>query len=175
MYEKLFGPSEKVANNTPTKKSKPISKIKKRNPQDVRRSKRSKHLAKELEDGDQCDPDLSVKKKNDTIAKTAIEVIALERKGVPLSETKNFKCSDCDKDFVFYNSLLKHKRTKHSDSIYLCGICNKTFVYKDSVLRHKNSAHSEVKTQYLCTICSQTFKYKCNLKAHIIKFHPNEL
>ena len=174
LYEELFGPHKKVE-NTPTKKSKAISKIKTKTPQDLRRSKRSKHVAKELEGGDECDLDSTVKKKKDTTAKIVIEVIELERKGVSSSETKNFKCSDCDKDFVFHNSLLKHKKNKHSYSIYLCDICDKTFVYKDSVLRHKNTAHSEVKTQYLCTICSQTFKYKCNLRAHIIKFHPDEL
>ena len=129
LYEELFGPHKKVE-NTPTKKSKAISKIKTKTPQDLRRSKRSKHVAKELEGGDECDLDHTVKKKKDTTAKTVIEVIELERKGVSLSETKNFKCSDCDKDFVFYNSLLKHKRTKHSDSIYFCDICNCTFILR---------------------------------------------
>ena len=85
----------------------------------------------------------------------------------------HFKCTVCEKTFAFRNSMLKHKVSVHSDELYLCDICNKSFAYKDSVLRHKQVAHTESK-MFGCNFCAITFKYKQNVKAHCLKYHPNE-
>eukprot|EP00092_Neocalanus_flemingeri_P046107 GFUD01051806.1.p1 GENE.GFUD01051806.1~~GFUD01051806.1.p1 ORF type:complete len:214 (-),score=33.38 GFUD01051806.1:24-620(-) len=172
-YKVVFGHFPKSDNRLLKTKVPLKKKIKIPDSKAPRRSGRSHHLAKSLEvESETC---LVSKKKT---PKTAIEVINFEEKLGSVGGSENnqkFKCSDCNQDFAFKNSLMKHKKSKHSDVIYCCNICDKTFRIKDSVLRHKKSIHSEVKAEFLCNLCTQTFKYKRNLKAHIVKIHTNEM
>eukprot|EP00092_Neocalanus_flemingeri_P009340 GFUD01010051.1.p1 GENE.GFUD01010051.1~~GFUD01010051.1.p1 ORF type:complete len:223 (-),score=46.75 GFUD01010051.1:52-720(-) len=196
-FEKVFGHSPRVQKKQAKIKVAQKKKIKR--PENLRRSPRSQLNKKRVADDEErliTDEDRRSPRSqsNDKQLADNEERLALdEEKSTPRAASSvvdmevnsgfcsgstnvgKFKCSDCEKVFSFSNSLVKHRKTKHSTIVHLCDICNKTFRYKDSVLRHKNAVHSEVKTEYICTICSHNFRYKCNLKAHHVKFHNNEL
>ena len=85
-------------------------------------------------------------------------------------EGHRYSCSDCDKSFIFENSLSKHIKADHEKDSFNCDNCDKSFNYQSNLIRHKNIKHAP-KVSYKCNQCEKHFMYKFTLKKHSIKFH----
>ena len=110
-------------------------------------------------------------------------------------------CERCGSEFQNESQLLHHVKMKHDGKQYACVQCNCSYVAKSGLNRHMKSfhkklykyvcetcgigymsrsryydhvaAHTGVK-RHTCSMCEMKFMNKSTLKAHVIRFHPDE-
>lgn len=79
------------------------------------------------------------------------------------AEEKNYSCEHCGKAFRSSLNLQNHIDRVHGLKDTICDICNKPFS-KKAINAHKRSAHSE--EMYMCEQCPKMFKTRSGLESH---------
>ncbi|XP_078532571.1 uncharacterized protein LOC144818741 [Lissotriton helveticus] len=75
-----------------------------------------------------------------------------------------YQCSECGKGFRMKNTLVKHKRTHSGERPYHCSECGKSFIQKHHLIGHQRGHTGE--RPYRCNRCSKCFPWKASLIAH---------
>lgn len=118
-----------------------------------------------------------------------------------IQEQFQYKCADCGLVFKEKNQMIRHVRSRHAGKRLACPQCQCTFVTRAGLVEHVKHIHQKlsrytcqtcgkgysIRSQYfdhlaahtgvkrnVCTICQTRFTYKHGLKAHVLRFHPNE-
>ena len=112
------------------------------------------------------------------------------------------KCTDCGAQFKGNSQLWYHIRTKHLGRRFVCPQCQCTFASSGGLTQHVRHIHLKLsrykceqcgkgysdRSNYhdhlathtgarrnVCSICHKQFTFKPGLKAHILRFHPDEV
>jgi hypothetical protein len=83
-------------------------------------------------------------------------------------EHKDFVCEVCGKSFAFHNKW-RHIRTHTQTKAFKCPECDKSFNEKDQLNKHLR-VHTGEKP-YKCETCPKAFNHNVSLKAHMRKCH----
>ncbi|XP_053681098.1 zinc finger protein 492-like [Anopheles nili] len=78
-------------------------------------------------------------------------------------EEKNYSCEHCGKTFKFQTNLRSHIDRVHGEKDVSCNICNKYFNHK-ALSAHKRSAHTD--EMFMCEHCPKMFKTRSGLESH---------
>ncbi|XP_050087552.1 zinc finger protein 43-like [Anopheles aquasalis] len=78
-------------------------------------------------------------------------------------QEKNYSCEHCGKMFKCETNLKNHIDRVHGVKDVCCDICNKSFNRK-ALGAHKRSAHSD--EMYMCEHCPKMFKTRSGLESH---------
>uniref|UniRef100_A0A8D0GID8 GDNF inducible zinc finger protein 1 n=1 Tax=Sphenodon punctatus TaxID=8508 RepID=A0A8D0GID8_SPHPU len=84
-----------------------------------------------------------------------------------------FKCSTCEKEFLYEKSFLKHIKHSHgiaAQIIYRCETCSQTFANRCNLKSHQRHVHSSER-HFPCEHCGKKFKRKKDVKRHILQVH----
>lgn len=55
---------------------------------------------------------------------------------------------------------------------FVCS-CGKSYKHRKSLWTHKNfQCETKNKMQFKCPYCERKFNLRCNLKAHVLRLHP---
>ena len=87
--------------------------------------------------------------------------VALEKKA-PSGE---FKCTKCQKTFVYKEDFKKHVASKHGLNHVKCKSCDKVFIKNSDLEVHMEKEHTEVK-KFKCEECDMNFVLHWRLKKH---------
>uniref|UniRef100_A0A8B9LUK4 GDNF inducible zinc finger protein 1 n=1 Tax=Accipiter nisus TaxID=211598 RepID=A0A8B9LUK4_9AVES len=85
----------------------------------------------------------------------------------------NFKCSTCEKEFLYEKSFLKHIKHSHgiaAEIVYRCETCSQTFANRCNLKSHQRHVHSSER-HFPCELCGKKFKRKKDVKRHILQVH----
>ena len=85
------------------------------------------------------------------------------------SKNKDYKCNQCNKQFVNLSRLNYHLQNVHGDFIHLCEICNKQFKSKPNLIRHQQVHTND--NGYLCPCCPFTTSFSSSLTSHVRTVH----
>ena len=80
---------------------------------------------------------------------------------------RNFKCTECSKDFVHQTSLKNHLLTHSNIKSFVCSVCGLSFTTNGNLNQHKMTHEGENQKKFSCEICSKKFNRSTNLKEHI--------
>ncbi|CAI6363145.1 unnamed protein product [Macrosiphum euphorbiae] len=81
-----------------------------------------------------------------------------------MTDTGQFSCQFCDKEFTNANSLSRHENVHTGKAPLECDVCFKTFISKSILCIHKRSHTGE--KPYGCIICGRSFTQKSHLVLH---------
>lgn len=81
-----------------------------------------------------------------------------------MTDTGQFSCRFCDKEFTNANSLSRHENVHTGKTPLECDVCFKTFISKSILSIHKRSHTGE--KPYACIICGRSFTQKSHLVLH---------
>ncbi|XP_043912298.1 GDNF-inducible zinc finger protein 1 [Protopterus annectens] len=85
----------------------------------------------------------------------------------------DFKCSQCEREFLYEKSFLKHIK-KHrgitAEVVYRCDTCSQTFANRCNLKSHQRHVHSSERL-FPCDICGKKFKRKKDVKRHMLQVH----
>uniref|UniRef100_A0A8C6XHU6 Uncharacterized protein n=1 Tax=Naja naja TaxID=35670 RepID=A0A8C6XHU6_NAJNA len=101
-------------------------------------------------------------------------------------EGKAFKCSKCEKSFMGFSALLRHRKIHEREKLglffqsrpvtpgklYPCTECGKNFNWPSRLLRHQRIHSQERPCQ--CPDCGESFRWDSALKAHQEKIHKQK-
>ncbi|XP_054239605.1 GDNF-inducible zinc finger protein 1 [Indicator indicator] len=85
----------------------------------------------------------------------------------------NFKCSTCEKEFLYEKSFLKHIKHSHgiaAEIVHRCDTCGQTFANRCNLKSHQQHVHSSER-HFPCEFCRKKFKRKKDVKRHILQVH----
>uniref|UniRef100_G3UG39 GDNF inducible zinc finger protein 1 n=1 Tax=Loxodonta africana TaxID=9785 RepID=G3UG39_LOXAF len=85
----------------------------------------------------------------------------------------NFKCTTCEKAFLYEKSFLKHIRHHHgvaAEVVYRCDTCSQTFANRCNLKSHQRHVHSSER-HFPCELCGKKFKRKKDVKRHVLQVH----
>ncbi|XP_043516194.1 zinc finger protein OZF-like isoform X1 [Frieseomelitta varia] len=88
----------------------------------------------------------------------------------------SYTCDICQTTFEQKRKILRHIASKHSfHRPFKCSTCDKTFLYKCDLKAHR-SIHQDVDSSLLhcCDKCGYRTKAKSNLKSHYIRRHTDD-
>ena len=74
-------------------------------------------------------------------------------------------CPLCDKMFVRYDHMLRHKRVHTGDKPFFCALCAKRYTRADYLREHIISQHNT--TNVKCKICHTVFPYVTLYRTHV--------
>uniref|UniRef100_A0A182QD23 C2H2-type domain-containing protein n=1 Tax=Anopheles farauti TaxID=69004 RepID=A0A182QD23_9DIPT len=80
-----------------------------------------------------------------------------------LPDEKNYSCEHCGKMFKYQTNLRSHIDRVHGVKDVCCNICNKYFNHK-ALSAHKRSAHTD--EMFMCEHCPKMFKTRSGLESH---------
>uniref|UniRef100_S4RB58 GDNF inducible zinc finger protein 1 n=1 Tax=Petromyzon marinus TaxID=7757 RepID=S4RB58_PETMA len=86
---------------------------------------------------------------------------------------KVIECTNCDKEFQYEKSYMKHALQAHGmepDIVYCCRECGQTFTNRCNLRAHLRHVHNEDR-QFVCGICGKRFKRKKDVRRHTIQVH----
>lgn len=91
------------------------------------------------------------------------------------SESKDFKCTICDKAFKTNSRLSAHITATHNRTLrYKCDHCDQMFIHFNGKRSHTDRIHLNLK-RYECKICPSKFFESNELKFHVIRKHTGEM
>ncbi|CAH1408246.1 unnamed protein product [Nezara viridula] len=111
--------------------------------------------------------------KNQTCEKPFPNVIQNEHSKRPSGDSSNsteFSCTECYKNFKTLQGLEYHKRAHKGFYNFICDICGKLFIRNSHFVSHMKT-HSNMRP-YCCSICWKSYKSNKNLKEHVKFKHP---
>ena len=83
-------------------------------------------------------------------------------------------CSQCACTFASKGGLNEHVKCVHLGlARYQCAICGKGYSRRSNYHDHL-ATHTGTK-RHVCIICQKQFTFKHGLKAHVLRFHVNDL
>ncbi|XP_070275912.1 GDNF-inducible zinc finger protein 1 [Myotis yumanensis] len=85
----------------------------------------------------------------------------------------NFKCTICEKSFLYEKSFLKHIRHHHgvaTEVVHRCDTCGQTFANRCNLKSHQRHVHSSER-HFPCELCGKKFKRKKDVKRHVVQVH----
>lgn len=85
----------------------------------------------------------------------------------------NFKCTTCEKAFLYEKSFLKHIRHHHgvaTEVVHRCDTCGQTFANRCNLKSHQRHVHSSER-HFPCELCGKKFKRKKDVKRHVVQVH----
>ena len=83
-------------------------------------------------------------------------------------------CVQCKCTFVSKGGLNEHiKRVHQKLARYQCEACGKGYSRRSNYYDHL-ATHTGTK-RHVCIICQTQFTFKHGLKAHVLRFHPNQI
>ncbi|XP_004717007.1 GDNF-inducible zinc finger protein 1 isoform X2 [Echinops telfairi] len=85
----------------------------------------------------------------------------------------NFKCTTCEKAFLYEKSFLKHIKHHHgvaAEVVYRCDTCSQTFANRCNLKSHQRHVHSSER-HFPCELCGKKFKRKKDVKRHVLQVH----
>ena len=86
----------------------------------------------------------------------------------------NFKCTQCDDEFMINSDLSNHVATKH-DIQYSCNVCEEILVDADSLVLHKKINHTELGNDVSCQTdvnnCEESIPANPDSNEHITTEH----
>lgn len=85
----------------------------------------------------------------------------------------NFKCTVCEKAFLYEKSFLKHIRHQHgvaTEVVHCCDTCGQTFANRCNLKSHQRHVHSSER-HFPCELCGKKFKRKKDVKRHVVQVH----
>ena len=88
------------------------------------------------------------------------------------SHLKNFKCDQCEKEFVHKFELTKHMFI-HMPPTFICNTCEKAFKRRSDLVAHYKKFHEKSESFYECRECHLTFKAKYNFTRHMATKHQD--
>ena len=111
----------------------------------------------------------------------ALSDTSLDSSAATVGKSKNksakkriFICNECGMQYQSQSELSKHMLQTHENvKPYECSLCDMTFYELSSKNRHEKE-HAGLKP-FRCYICSFEFTRASNLRAHLLKVHPNEI
>ena len=71
---------------------------------------------------------------------------------------KEYKCDQCNKEFIEVVSLIRHQKIHNGVKEYKCGKCNKKITERYTLIKHQ-MIHNGVK-EYKCDQCNKEFADK---------------
>lgn len=87
---------------------------------------------------------------------------------------RNYKCSECDKEFASKRVLNNHINSHHkTERLYECIICKKRFSTDSGLYNHKRI--HEIDFKFACNICDKQFKFRAQLDKHLLIHQSNEI
>ncbi|XP_071403674.1 GDNF-inducible zinc finger protein 1-like isoform X3 [Pithys albifrons albifrons] len=87
--------------------------------------------------------------------------------------SSNFKCSTCEKEFLYEKSFLKHIQQSHgiaAELVFRCDTCGQTFANRCNLRAHQRHVHSSER-RFPCHLCGKRFKRQKDVKRHILQVH----
>ncbi|XP_030069095.1 zinc finger protein 575 isoform X1 [Microcaecilia unicolor] len=75
-----------------------------------------------------------------------------------------YKCTDCEKRFLYPSKLATHRWTHSSERPYKCSECPKSFSYPSKLAAHRQTHTGE--RPYTCSQCQKGFSHRSKLAAH---------
>ena len=99
--------------------------------------------------------------------------VCMENNQVIKRRVRHVACPQCARMFVSESAVAEHVKNQHQNMArYRCEFCGKGY----SRVSHYNdhcATHTGVKRN-VCSVCLKQFTFKSGLKAHVLRFHPNE-
>jgi uncharacterized Zn-finger protein len=112
-------------------------------------------------------------KVSDALSDTSLDSTAVKSKNKS-SKKRIFICNECGMQLQSQTELNKHMLQTHENvKPFECSLCDMTFYELSSKNRHEKE-HAGLKP-FRCYICSFEFTRTSNLRAHLLKVHPNEI
>ena len=97
----------------------------------------------------------------------------LIKRGVTHSGWKHVACPQCSRMFVSEAGVAEHVTNIHENQArYRCETCGKGYTRVSHYNDHCDT-HTGVKRN-VCSVCLKQFTFKSSLKAHVLRYHPNE-
>lgn len=96
-----------------------------------------------------------------------------EEEDEDVDKKSNFKCTMCDKAFLYEKSFLKHIRHHHgvaTEVVHRCDTCSQTFANRCNLKSHQRHVHSSER-HFPCDLCGKKFKRKKDVKRHVVQVH----
>ncbi|XP_013177226.1 PREDICTED: zinc finger protein 501-like [Papilio xuthus] len=84
---------------------------------------------------------------------------------------ERFKCRTCGKEFKTRNTLRMHRDTHKERKFCICDVCGKNFLSLSSLKNHLEIHNESREKKYECGECGKKFYANPNLRSHISKHH----
>ena len=118
------------------------------------------------------------------------------------TEKRNYKCRQCDENFLEKSLLHEHVKSFHKKSFqceicgyscseknrlmihvervhegkrpFVCELCGASYKFKHALKDHEKKHEAKIEKPFKCEICSTTFGRACHLGNHIAKIHEKK-
>lgn len=77
---------------------------------------------------------------------------------------KDYKCTQCEKNFFDRVQLVEHLRTHTGEKPFACSLCGTAFARNSNLLAHMRIHRDE--KPFRCNICSKEFRWRNNMVLH---------